>query len=101
MEEKGVIINCTRYLKHKHVCYFTMEGTDLHNNKIRLMEVIDVLYDHPEAPGIGSINSLETRLVKEFYRHSNTGGIAVVMEAQQNAVKHFVSTNNLKRELSK
>jgi hypothetical protein len=74
------------FVKEKHICYFTTNG--LEENTIRLEEVVERFYKHPQAPEDAIIPVIETRVIKVCNRNSMEAAVLLLMEANQKAIMY-------------
>lgn len=78
-----ICVEPNELVREVHVCYYTSEGD---NGTIRLEEVVECSYKHPEAPDNATISRYETRTVKRVGRSFPEAGVLVLMEANQKAI---------------
>jgi hypothetical protein len=65
--------------------YYTVNG-DM-SETIKLIEVYEAFYKHPEASEHALLPRIETRIVKEYHRRSTSdGAICVLLEAAEKAI---------------
>lgn len=64
----------------KHIAFYTKSVED----EIFLLEVVELIYPHPDAPDMARISCISTRFVNRVKRHSEQSGPFVLLEAVQN-----------------
>jgi len=86
---KTTIINIVdRVIARQHVCFYTTQVTDNPLTHIRLMEIVEVTYPHPESPEVATIKIIETQDLGVHPKTSMIGSSGVVLEAIQNLTKN-------------
>jgi len=80
-----LIIVSEEPVKQKHICWFT-ERKSGDSRKIRLYEVRECFYRHPDALDIALIQNLEIFFIEEFNELDPAAATWVLLEASQKAI---------------
>lgn len=71
-------------VSESHICWFTRREKQL----IELHEVVNVVYNHPQAPDCATINVIETRLREIMQITDAKAANAILLEASQTAITY-------------
>ena len=83
----GVFFNITEDpITVSHVCYKVIRFYKHAKEFLRLVEVVDETYSHPEAPGLSTISRYSLRTVAESAANSSSAATWVLLEASEAAV---------------
>lgn len=64
----------------RHICWYTADGG---SGTIKLCEVIEEEYPHPDCPVHATVRIIRTKCIKTFLRSEFRAAPAIVMEAAQ------------------
>ena len=84
----GHIINVgNSYLSEKHICWF-VENVNA-EDEVRLVEVVERAYDHPDVPGHATIPRIETVLRRIFKKTDRRAAAALMLYYAQVSVSEI------------
>ena len=67
----------------KHICYFTTRSNMDGDGKIHLMQVVEEVHPHPDAPEYAVVSLTRTRFVRAFRPDEVRAAYAIMLEAAQ------------------